>query len=71
MNNKRGIFKIQIVLNYQWVNLNLDILVLIFGCHLAEIWMLKSDKRFKNFRKWGKMVYQCEWGTRHDKHYTW
>ena len=38
MNNKRGIFKIKIGLNYEWANLNFDILVLIFGCHLAEIW---------------------------------
>ena len=41
MHNKRGIFKIKIVLNYQWTNLNFDILILIFGCHLAEIWMFK------------------------------
>ena len=41
MHNKKGIFKIKIVLNYQWANLNFDILVLIFVCHLAEIWMFK------------------------------
>ena len=35
--NKREILKIKIVLNYQCANLSFDILVLIFGCHLAEI----------------------------------
>ena len=54
MHNKRGIFIIIIVLNYQWGDLNFDILVLIFGFHLAEIWMLKASKCFENFRKWGK-----------------
>ena len=37
MHNERGIFKIKIVLNYQCDNSNFDILVLIFGCYLAEI----------------------------------
>ena len=41
INNKRRIFKIKMVLNYQWADLNFDMLVLIFGCHLAEIWMFK------------------------------
>ena len=36
MRNKRGIFKIKIVFNYQRAYL-IDILVLIFGCQLAEI----------------------------------
>ena len=37
MHHERGIFKIKIVFNCQGANLNFDILVLIFGCHLAEI----------------------------------
>ena len=35
--NKRGIFKIKIVLNYHRTNLKFDILILIFGCYLDEI----------------------------------
>ena len=37
MQNKTNIFKIEIFLDYQRANLNFDILVLIFGNHLAEI----------------------------------
>ena len=29
----------KICLDYQWANLDFDILFLIFGCHLADIWM--------------------------------
>ena len=35
--NKGGFFKNEICFDYQRANLNFDILVLIFGCHLAEI----------------------------------
>ena len=41
MHNKGEIFKIEIFLYHQWGNLNFDTLVLIFGHHLAEIWMFK------------------------------
>ena len=34
---KPEVFKIEIFLDYQQANLNFDMLVLIFGCHLAEI----------------------------------
>ena len=37
MHNKRGFFKNEICLDCQRADLNFDIMVLIFGCHLAEI----------------------------------
>ena len=37
MHDKKEIFKIETFFNYQWANLNFDILFVIFGCHLAEI----------------------------------
>ena len=44
------------VLNYQWANLSLDILVKILSCHLSEIWMFKVRQVFwklsKMRRKW-------------------
>ena len=53
MYNKRGFFKNEICLDCQCANLNFDILVLIFGCHLAYE-CLKSHKCFENCPKWGK-----------------
>ena len=51
MHNKRGMFKIKIVLIYQSANLNLDVLVLI----LVVIWLryecLKLDSVFKILKK--------------------
>ena len=41
INNKRGIFKIKVGLNYQRADVNFDILVLIVGYHLTEISMFK------------------------------
>ena len=37
MHNKTEIFEIEIFLDYQLADLSFDMLVLIFGCHLAEI----------------------------------
>ena len=39
MHNKRELFKNEIRLECRWANFNFDILVLIFGYHLTEIWM--------------------------------
>ena len=54
LHNKREIFKTEILLEYQWANLNFDISVLIFCCHLAEIRASKVNKRFENCPKCAK-----------------
>ena len=49
-------FQNKTVLNYQWVNLSLDILVKILSCHLSKIWMFKVRQVFWKLsemrRKW-------------------
>ena len=44
-------FQNKTVLNYQWVNLSLDILVKILSCHLSKIWMFKVRQVFWKLSK--------------------
>ena len=50
----KEIFKSEICLDYQWANLNFDILILPFDCYLAEIWMFKHTKAFWKLSKMRK-----------------
>ena len=73
MCNQRAIFKIEIFLNYQWTNLDFDVLI-----YLLVIWLryecLKSDECFdvlKIIQNEGKMAYKYEWRAWYEKRLTW